>query len=242
MNLLSLMRAAQGSQYDPAAQGIRTSQNPNSGLGLGQGGGSGVSVSGLQYPSSSVMGQGGGGQSGGGYGVQGPGQESAEMMAGLQNMSMEESGLYGAPPSLLAALQQANPGVPTAQSANFAPYMQGGQPDLFNGSLLPDYGSLPDPTAWSPGQGQQANFQPQSTPVDSGQQQQQMAASQQGVPGSMNNPTSQRDIMNQQVKQGFGSLLNFQGTPENPNIFLRLAEGYNRGGLIGSIGQALTRY
>lgn len=41
---------------------------------------------------------------------------------------------------------------------------------------------------------------------------------------------------------GFGDLFNLTGTPQDPNIFLRLAEGYNRGGVVGAIGSALTHY
>lgn len=38
----------------------------------------------------------------------------------------------------------------------------------------------------------------------------------------------------------FGSLFSMQGTPDNPNSFLKAAGGYNMGGLVGAIGTLLT--
>jgi hypothetical protein len=60
----------------------------------------------------------------------------------------------------------------------------------------------------------------------------------------LSNTQQQQQQQQQQPQQapGFGNLFNMTGTPEQPNLFLRLAEGYNRGGLMGSIGTALTQY
>jgi len=181
---------------------------------------------------SGLTGQGGQSQ-GGGFGAQGAGQgvgqEAGQMgQAAMGNlMEFMGTGMEGMPPSLSAQLGQQQEQQMAAQTPEPS-YGQFYMPGSYDGNVLPPSGPAP----------QIPDFLAQSQQVGS-----------QGLPpldglgqGQMQQPQGmQQPQQGQQGQSGFGGLFNMTGTGEDPNIFLRLAEGYNRGGLMGSLGMGLTR-
>jgi hypothetical protein len=66
-----------------------------------------------------------------------------------------------------------------------------------------------------------------------------------GLPPSQSQPMGMQGQAPQGQEQqpgGFNDLFSLTGTPTDPNMFVKLAEGYNRGGLLGALGYGLTRF
>lgn len=160
----------------------------------------------------------------------GPGQEAAnnsqQVLQGVQNAM--EFGTQGVPPSLQNQLGQA---MTQEQMVANTPEPQFGQyfmPGTYDGGVLPPREQGPEVPMFNPQMMQQQVSQQAAPPMG-------------GMPQMGMAPQAQQG-QQQQPQPGFGGLMNMTGTAEQPNLFLRLAEGYNRGGLMGSIGTALTRY
>lgn len=152
-------------------------------------------------------------------------QNGQQAMAGVQQQL--EYGTEGMPPSLAQQLgqQQSQEQQMAAQTPQpeFGQYYQSG----FQPGVLPSI----DPNSG------QMNANTQVFPVGSGAQ---MPMAQGFAPLT---PLTPMGGAQQQPSDpsGQGSLLNLIGTIQHPNLLLRLAEGYNRGGLMGALGLGLTR-
>ncbi len=156
-----------------------------------------------------------------------PGQTEAVLM-GQQQMGqlqqVPEFGTEGTPQSLQTTLGQNNAQID--QMVANTPQAEFGQ--FTNPGVLPPMGAIPDQQPIQPVQ--------QSFQAGGGQQMPQAQPFQGGQP---------------QAQAGFGDLFNMTGSAPsspgnengfNPNMFLRMSEGYNRGGLLGALGMLLTDY
>ena len=189
-----------------------------------------------------IMGQQGGQQGGQ---QQQWGQEAMQQgpQALQQTQQAMEFGTQGMPPSLQAQLAQEQgqqQGVMQQQAQpNFDPYVQQGA-----GMVLPAKGELENP---------QPNASLFSMPMSSSAQPPQINV------GPGQHTASQRPTGDQMSgappiaphQTGFGDIFNPMGSydmnPNNtqgfdPNMFLRLSQGYNQGGLMGALGMLLTDY
>lgn len=129
------------------------------------------------------------------------------------------------------------------------------------GGTAQGMGGASDANPWSVAQ--QGSGQTQWGPDPVWQQQQLQQLQQQAEFSPVGTPPSlQRALQQDQNQQGggqgqapgqtgFSDLFNMTGSAPNspgseqgfdPNMFLRMSEGYNRGGLLGALGMLLTNY
>jgi len=188
-----------------------------------------------------AQGQGQGqGNLGNAYGVQQGQQQPQWGMEALQQGPQQlqqvqqsaEFGTQGTPPSLAAQLAQntvEQQGLMPNIEPSFDQYISQ-QPDPM-GMVLPQRGEVQPKQA--------AALAPQAQSFNAGG----------GQPMPMGQPYQQPQGAAPQ--SGFGSFFNMTGTapsspgseqPFDPNMFLRMSEGYNRGGLLGALGMLLTDY
>ena len=170
-----------------------------------------------------------------------PGQEAASIISGQRP---EEFGYQGTPPSLQQQLgqnnQQIDQMVANTPQADFSQYTNG---------VLPPMGAIPDSQPMLPVQ--------QSYQAGGGQQMP-PAMPYSSLAGGINAPRTASERPTDQQLQGGPPVVPQNFNPFNmtgsapsspsseqgfdPNMFLRLSEGYNRGGLVGALGQFLTNY
>lgn len=147
---------------------------------------------------------------------------------------MSQYGLFGTPDNGYSMGRRMNPYPQQMWNGNLSDSSWGGP------GVLPDKGdnlsaqlgvdpnpasSLPDPQIALPG----SQYKPD--------------VNMDGVNAMTGNPIRTQQKPQKPLVQPQGSptnLMNFSGLLTNPNIFSRLGEGYNRGGLFGALGLALT--
>jgi hypothetical protein len=178
----------------------------------------------------------GGGQGQGAQPQQGQQQWGQEAMKqgpqqlGQVNQAMGY-GTTGMPPSLQQALGQNQPQQFT-QDPSFGGYYQGNPAD---GKVLPPLGQQPASNPIQPAQ-QSFGIQPQVQRQPMGMNSQPPAG---GPPAPNQAQSSWSDLFNPIGSMPTGA--NSQQAPD-PNMFLRMSEGYNRGGMLGALGMLLTDY
>lgn len=193
--------------------------------------------------------QGGGSQNGqpppGGWG-QGASQMGQEQQAQVQQAM--EYGTTGTPSSLLQALEnnQSSQQAMLPSTADFSQFTaMGGGP-----GVLPEMNQQQAPEIMLP-QGVQS-YPVGSNDVDQLLQQTQQISQ---LAGSSASRRPSQDQLSQAPpvapQTGGNSYFNMTGSAPSspsstqgfdPNMFLRMSEGYNRGGLLGSLGMLLTDY
>jgi hypothetical protein len=155
-------------------------------------------------------------------------QQGLFQQQGQMMQQDQEFGTQGMPPSLQQAVGQNNQQID--QMVAQTPQAEFGQ--FMNPGVLPPMGAIPDQQPIQPTQ--------QQYPAGGGQQMPQ-AQGFAPMPGGQQPPaqTNFSDLFNMT-----GSAPSSPGSEQgfNPNMFLRMSEGYNRGGMLGALGMLLTDY